>query len=329
VITPFASGAADSVQRRSPALIVDDNGALWIFWRELADNRWTLRYNRFSDADLPPSPVGAKAFPPDGSANPRVEADLSVSLLTPPAGGSGPRIWVTWSRREPLDGNGAGTRSWRLASRFKNSVDVAKLDDWSPVVELAGQSGAHDREPFAFQPKDGGPPRAYFSSTRDGSWSIWRSTMDLASHQWAAPTAVTSPPYSDRAPAAFYGPDGAEVLAFRSARPVTYPSAQYSSTVTSDVRYCGSSTLRSGNAGQLALMGGPADFTSYFAFAGQPGDRTDADLIAGDTLGIYVNTGDDDKEALANRGGRLLDVIGEFLPATTRVVVMSYQEGTV
>jgi phage tail-like protein len=324
-VIPFVVDDQDSVQRRSPAVLVDDDNGLWVFWRELAGDRWTLRYQRFSGAEPVLSPAAAMTFPLDGRADPRVETDLSVSLLSAAAGQPGPRISVLWARREPLNQDGSGQRAWRVGARFKLSTDVSKVDDWSSVVELPGLPGAHDREPFAFQ-TGGGPLIAYLSSTRDGSWSIWRSTLDPATRTWGPPSPVTGPPYSDRAPVAFQ--IGQEVrLAYRSARPVVYRSARSASSVTVDVRYCGSTTLRAGNGGQVALMGGPADFTAYTSDAGPPGGRTDADLIARDTLGVYVDTTGVDAVDVDSGRRRLVEVMGEFLPVTTRAVVIPTKDG--
>ncbi len=324
-IVPFVTDAQDRVQRRSPAALVDDDNGLWVFWRELTADRWILRYQRFSGAEPALSPAAAVTFPLEGREDPRVEADLSVSLVKPAAGQPGPRICALWARREPLNQDGSGQRCWRVAARFKASADVSRTDDWSAVVELPGQPGAHDREPFGFQ-TGSGPLTAFFSSTRDGSWSIWRSTVDPATRTWAPARAVTVPPYSDRVPVAFRVGEDLRV-AYRSARPLVYRSARSASSVTVDVRYCGSTTLRSGNGGQVALMGGSADFTAYTSDAGPPGGRTDADLIARDTLGIYVDTTGVDAADVDSGRRRLVAVMGEFLPVTTRAVVIPTKDG--
>lgn len=319
-ITPFVTGPGDTVQRKSPAVLMDDADRLWMFWRERGDHGWVLKYRRYA-ADVTPAPTGATAFPRDGDEDPRVDGDVAVTLTG--RGGPGPRIWVVWARRELPDAQGAALRSWRVASRFKAGTGEP-ADDWSPIVELDGQPGAHDREPFPFAASDG-TLTAYFGSTRDGSWSVWSAAMDPTTHVWGAPDALTEPPYSDRTPAVF---DNAGVtVVYRSARPIRYPSARISTAATSDVRYCGSTTLRTANASLLGRMGTDDDVAAYTPYAGDPAARTDADLIAGDTLGLYVKTagvGDTEGQQLRRR---LNDVLHEFLPATTRAVVIPMTNG--
>lgn len=322
-IQTLQAGTDDIAERRAPAALVDATGTLWLFWLERSSTGWKLRYNCFTGRPWVPTADAAKDFPDDGRTDPRVESSVSV-LFRPPRSGDPAaafrRIWVLWSRRERVPDAPEQTR-WRVVSRFKNDTDPSVVSDWGPLAALPVEDERHhDHEPSVLVDAQGNLT-AFWSSTRDGSWSIWQASIDVTTHTWGPPTAVTGPPFSDRSPLAF-DLAGEVVLAFRSTRSVSYRSAMYQATTTSDRRYSGSPTLRTTNTAQIALRGNYEDFTTYTYDAGPPGGRTDADWYAQDTIGIYPKTGTADRAAVAAGRDRLRQTLLEFLPATNRAVLM-------
>jgi hypothetical protein len=294
--------------------LVDTTGALWLFWLERSGSRWMLRYNRFTGDPWVPTAAAANDFPDEGSAAPGVESGVSVLFRAPQPGDPSPpppRIWVLWSREESVPGAPEQTR-WRVVSRCKDSTDVRITSDWSSVAVLPVTDELHhDREPSALVDAAGNLT-AFWSSTRDGSWSIWQVTINPATHQWGAPTAVTEPPFSDRVPLAFELA-GEVVLVYRSNRSVAYKSLRCQTTVTTDRRYSGSTTLRTTNSAQIALRGSYDDFTTYISHAGR---------YARDAIGIYLEPDTDDPAATAAGWDRLRQALPEFLPATNRAVLV-------
>lgn len=313
--------ADPDVERRSPAVLVDASGALWLFWLERSGRGWKLRYNCFTGEPWAPTASAAKDFPADNGSDPRVESSVSV-LFRPPQPGEpsrGARIWVLWSRQERVPGEPEQTR-WRVVSRFKNGTDPSVTDDWSSIAVLpVADTLHHDREPSALVDATGNLT-AFWSSTRDGSWSVWQADIDPAAHNWGQPAAVTGPPFSDRAPLAFNL--GQEVvLTYRSNRSVIYPSPRYQATTTADRRYSGSTTLRTTNTAQIALRGDYRDFTTYISDC-----RSDDRRYAREIVGLYLEPKEDDPDPAAGRD-RLQRALPEFLPATNRAVLMISTRG--
>lgn len=324
----------DTAERQCPAVLVDATGALWLFWLERSDSGWRLRYNHFAGKPWTPTAVAAQDFPDDGDEDPRVESGVSV-LFRPPQPGDPAdpfrRIWVLWSRREHVPGSPEQTR-WRVVSRFKNDTDPRVVSDWSSVAVLpVDDERHHDREPSALVHGDGNVT-AFWSSTRDGSWSVWQADIDLTAHGWGRPTAVTGPPFSDRVPLAF-NLAGEVVVAYRSNRSVTYRSPSYQATTTVDRRYSGSTTLRTTNTAQIALRGDYDDFTTYTSDVsrrpspavqtlGAAGADAGHGRYARDTVGLYLEPGPADTAVTVASQERLRQALPEFLPACNRAVLM-------
>lgn len=309
----------DTAERQSPAVLVDADRALWLFWLERSGSGWKLRYNRNTGEPWAPTAAVAEDFPDDGGEDPRVESSVSV-LFRPPQPGDPAafrRIWVLWSRRERVPGAPEQTR-WRVVSRFKDDTDPSVVSDWGSVAVLpAADELHHECEPSALVHGDG-TVTAFWSSTRDGSWSVWQANIDLTAHRWGTPTAVTGPPFSDRAPLAF-NLAGEVVLAYRSNSSVTYQSPRYQATTTTDRRYSGSTTLRATNTAQIALRGDYDDFTTYTTNTTY---TTDAKPYARGTVGLYLEPGAEIPAAITAGRGRLRQALPEFLPATNRAVLM-------
>jgi phage tail-like protein len=312
-VQTLTAGPEDIVERRSPAVQVDGSGALWLFWRERSAVGWTLRYNRFTGQPWAPTVEGAKDFPAGDGKDPRVESDVSLAFR--PAGPGRPaRICVLWSRQENVPGQ-PGQSRWRVVSRTKDGTDFADAD-WGGVVPLPVEDVTqHDREPSALIDADGALT-VFWSSTRDGSWSVWQASLDLNAHSWGTPTRVTGGSFSDRWPLACVLA-GEVVLTYRSNRALTYRSARYATT-TVDGRYSGATTLRTTNAVQIAQRGSYDDFTVYTYDAG----RTDADLYARDTVGIFLDASKAADQSAEAGSDRLRRALPEFLPATARAVLL-------
>jgi hypothetical protein len=326
-VATFRDGHADRTERKAPAALVDDADALWLFWLERSGAGWKLRYNRFADTPLTPTPAGSVAFPDDDDADPRVESDVFV--LFRPACEGDPRaafrrLWVLWSRREPVAGEPEQTR-WRVVSRFKDGTDPANDDDWGKVSVLTPRdTHDHDREPAAMVAADGNLA-AFWSSTRDGSWSVWQAEIDVAAHAWETRAPVTGPPFSERAPLPFRLA-GDLVLAYRSNCSLTYPSRVYRATQTTDRRYSGSTTVRTTNAAAIALRGRYEDFATYIYDTGAAASRTDDDWYARDTVALYLQPDTDDPAAVRAGRERIRRLLSEFLPATDRAVLLTTPE---
>ncbi|WP_119730197.1 hypothetical protein [Thermomonospora amylolytica] len=323
-VTTFRDGPADPSERKAPAALVDGDGALWLFWLERSPgSRWGLRYGRFARTPWDPAPAGSVAFPDDGGADPRVESDVLVLFRPPQEGDPGEgfrRVWVLWARQEPIAGDPEQTR-WRIACRVKDGTDLADLGDWGPVFSLVpADERDHDREPAAFVGADGGL-EVLWSSTRDGSWSVWQASVDVAANAFGPAAPVTRPPFSERAPLPFRMGDDL-MLVYRSNRSLTYDSPAYRAIQTTDRRYSGSTTVRTGNAAAIALHGDYEDFIAYVRDAGSAAGRTDKNRYARDTIGLYLQPDTADPADIDTGKERIRRVLPEFLPATVRAVLL-------
>ena len=304
---PFA--AADP---RAPAALLDGTGNVWLFWLERIGQHRQLRYSRHDGAAWG-APV---TFPLDAGAAPRVESDLFVLFDA-----AATRIWVFWSRESVL----AGDQTRReIAYRVKAD---ASFDDanWGSINTLPRPSGAdyHDREPAArFHPA--GQLELYWSSNRGGQgYGVWRSALTgETTNTWDAAQRLTDGPYTQRAPLAL----AMEVdtwLIFRSNESLSYPSAVYGATVSTDFRYAGSTTVDTRNAGKIGLRGAFEDFATYTYDTGPLGQRGNDDWYARDTIGLYLDTDTLDAERIAAGIDRIRNVLGEFMPVTDRAVFVT------
>jgi hypothetical protein len=212
-----------------------------------------------------------------------------------------------------------------VAYRVKDGLDPADAGDWGPVRTLAKDDPeAHDREPFA-RVDEGGDLELFWASTRDGGWSIQRADVTAASGDAGPAEPVTAPPWSQRAPVAI--PDGDDLLLLlRSNRGVEYTSAAYGAMRTFDNRYAGATTLHVRDGAKLAQRQTYDDFLTYTYDAGATGpagpERSEDDWYARDTLGLYLEPDTLDADEVAAGSERLRGVLGEFLPATDRAVLI-------
>jgi hypothetical protein len=259
-------------------------------------------------------------FPLDGGQETRVEGDIFI--LFHPAEGPARRFWVFWTRKE-LTGEPGQTRS-TLVYRVKDNTN---LDDtgWSGVLSLSTlPPDYHDREPAAFVNTDGNI-ELFLSSNRNGSWSIWQRTLDVAADTWGIEEQVTHKPYSQRAPFPL-AIDGIMFLIYSSNESLSYTSEVYGATETVDFRYAGSTTVHTRDAEKIALRGKFKDFQRYTYDAGKDGQRTNEDWYGRDTIGLYLKNDTMDNEKIKAGIDRLQKVLGEFMPITDRAVFFTQSD---
>ena len=304
---PFGN---DGVERRHAFAVVDDAGKLWLFWLERAGIRWQLKYNQYSDGVW----GSTITFPLDGGQDPRVDVDFFV-LFHPTEGPDG-RLWVFWARQEPT--GEPDQMRWILVYRIKANFNL-DATGWGNIQSFSTLPPEyHDREPSAFVNAEGNI-ELFWSSNRDGSWSIWQRTHDMEADTWRTEVQVTANPYSQRDPLPLNVSDGLLIL-YRSNESLTYDSQVYRATKTVDFRYSGSTTVNSRNAAKIALRGKFEDFQTYTYDAGINEERTDNDRYARDTIGLYLDQKTMDTEEIVSGVSRIRKVLTEFMPITDRPV---------
>jgi phage tail-like protein len=320
---PVRGLGAPDAQRRDPAVAVEGTGAtaaLWLFWRELGpDGRWRLRYQRRTGPTWEPGPDGIHDFPSEQAGDPRVEASPSAAV------GQGV-LWLWWARRTAVAG---GSTRWRVAMRTKTTLD----DDtagWGEVTELPADPAVHDREPTGQAEADG--VSVLFSSTRDGSWSVFQVGVDAQAHTWGTPTAVTTEEFTDRSPVAIPAraadhptPGDTAAVLYRSSRSITYPSTRYRAAVTVDRRYSGTVTVQATNQARLKL-GGKVDDVLTYTCSARPLTAVvskDPAPIAADVVVLHMRPPPSADQAGIDAGvARLIAVLPDFLPATIRARIV-------
>ncbi|MER2626765.1 MAG: hypothetical protein ABTS22_22890 [Accumulibacter sp.] len=300
--------------RRSPVATVDDTGAVWLFWLEGTATGWAGKLNRHDGVQWLPAAVD---FPLDAGQDPRVEGDLFL-LFHPTSVNQ--RLWLFWARHEP--GGPAGQSRWTIAYRVKQGLDPAAAD-WSPVRLLPKAApDNHDREPSPLVAADGNL-EIFWSSTRNGGWTLWRDSLDIAAFTFGAAVELAGTPFSNRAPLAVDTGSGT-LLAYRSNESLEYTSAVYGATRTIDGRYGGTTTADTRNAAKLGLRGEFEDFQTYTYDAGSNGVRTNDDRVARDTIGLFLTPpGIVDPNETKAIVSRLANALAEFMPITERAVFIT------
>jgi hypothetical protein len=313
-LSALDSFAADDIQRRQPWAVTDNAGMLWLFWLELVGQQWQLRYNRYDGANW--ALDDPATFPLDAGTDPRVEGPPFVVFH--PTDAAQP-LWVFWARTEPIDA--PGQRRWRIVYRVKASLDPSAAD-WSVIRALPpGPAESHDREPAALV-KTNGDVELFWSSTRNGSWSIWRTTVNRTTHAWGTAEMLINSSYTQCDPLPISTAAGT-MLVYRANESVTYTSSVYRATETVDMRYAGSTTIDVRNTAKRALGKEKkfGDFQTYTSDVGQNGKRTNENWYARETVGLYVP--DTTDQAVIQRNQNLLrNALREFLPASVRTVLV-------
>jgi hypothetical protein len=300
--------------RRMPAAVADATGGVWLFWCEQTPSGWRVRYSRHDGTNWLPAPVD---LPPDGAADPRVEADLIV-LFHPTSASQ--RLWLFWARHEA--GGPPGQTRWTIAYRIKQGLDPA-VSDWSSVRLLPKAAAAdHDREPAPIL-ASGGNIELFWSSSRAGGWTLWRAVLDIATLALGAAQQIAATPFSNRAPQAVDTGNGT-LLTFRSNESMAHTSAVYGATRTLDTRGAGTTTVDVRNLAKQALRGQFEDFQGYTYDSGQSGVRTNNDRVARDTIGLFLTPpAGTDAATIQAMLSRLANVVPEFMPITERAVFIT------
>ena len=314
-VTPFsqlAPFAAADTQRRQPWAVTETSGMLWLFWLELVGQQWQLRYNRYDGVNWA-LPIAPATFPLDTGADPRVEGPPFVVFH--PTDTAQP-LWVFWARTEPI--GTSGQRRWRIVYRVKASLNPSTMD-WSAIRALPpGPAESQDREPAALV-KTNGDVELFWSANRNGSWSIWRATVNRATHAWGAAEMLINSPYTQCDPLPISTAAGT-MLVYRANESVPYTSSVYGATETVDMRYAGSTTVDVRNTAKRNLRGQFGDFQTYTSDVGKNGVRTNDNRYARETVGLYVTPDTTDPAVIQRNQTLLRNALREFLPAPVRTV---------
>lgn len=307
---PFANLEAE---RKKPLVTADNTGGLWLFWLERVGAQWQMKYSRYDGSAWGP----AVSFPLDGGQDPRVEGDPFV--LFHPSEGPARRLLVFWARQEPT-GEPGQTR-WTVVYRVKENTNL-DASGWSSVRTLSTVPPEyHDREPAAFV-NAAGDIELFWSSNRDGNWSIWQRTLDVAADTWGPEQQGAVTTYSQRDPLPLSIADDT-LLIYHSNESLSYASQVYGATETIDFRYAGCTTVHTRDAEKIALRGEFEDFQTYTYDAGKDGKRANEDWYARDTIGLYLEPSTMDAEKLNSGIARIGKVLKEFMPITDRAVFVT------
>ena len=287
---------------------------LWLFWLELLGQQWQLRYNRYDGTNW--TLAVPATFPVDAGADPRVGGPPFVVFHPTDAA---QRLWVFWARTEPV--GASGERRWRIVYRVKARLNPSAAD-WSAIRALPpGPALSQDREPAALV-KTNGDVELFWSSTRNGSWSIWRATVNRTNHTWGTAEMLINSPYTQCDPLPIPRTAGT-MLVYHANESVKYTSAVYAATETVDHRYAGSTTVDVGNTAKHALWGTFGDFQNFTSDVGQDGERTNADRYARETVGLYLTPDTTDPAVIQRHENLLRNALREFLPAPVRTVFVT------
>lgn len=296
-------------ERKTPAVVVDRDDNLCLFWLERNGTSWQMKYKRFSIADGEPNPTNSIIMG-NGTASGK-ESDLFALFDD-----ARQNLFIFWAYKDPIGGT-AQTR-WQIAYQAKEGTDPGVLN-WSGVQVLPkATSDYNDREPAAMINVDGNL-ELFWSSDQDGSWSIWRSVWNIGANNWEAAEQIIKTPYSQRDPLPILL-DAGTWLVCHSNESVPYSSTVYGATKTLDARYAGCTTVDTHNATKLALREQYEDFQTYTYDTGQQGIPTDEDWYRRDTIGLYLDPDTDERELIVYNQHLIKGVLKEFLPIQVRPV---------
>ncbi|MEI7771791.1 MAG: hypothetical protein WCI67_17495, partial [Chloroflexales bacterium] len=277
--------------RRAPCAVAHA-GALWLFWREPDDAGWRLHASRFD----------GRSWETPAPLDPRVEDDLFALS-------DGQQLWLFWARHERVTDGADARIAWRIA--YQSYAQAA----WGAAQSLAAPYAADEREPAALVGPQG-QIELFWSSTRDGSWSLWHG--DLANLAGTTQQ-ITRGPFSERAPLPLTDGEGT-LLVYRSSASVAYTSPTYSATHTLDTRYAGCTTLGAQTAARSGLWRKFSDFGAYTYDTGPRGVPDNSTWYARDTVGIYLRAETDDSAEIETNRQRIERFLREFLPIQVRLV---------
>ena len=310
----FALGPAlgdppgNTPDRKDPALTADASGNLWLFWREREVGRWVLHYSRRSAGTWAPS----VRFPDDGGDDPQVEGRPSV--VGP---GSGPNVlWVAWTREVPADTAGQTRQVVLVRAKTTANPDAT---GWGAVRVVSTTPPAyHDTDPALYISPDGEAALA-IASDRTDRFATYIRVYNSGTDTWAAAEAVPAAPAGQRFPQPV-ARNAATWLFVRSVRPPVYQSDQPGGLRSVDMRYHGSVATHVRRTALLDEQGRFDDALAYTSDLGANGVRTDADRVAADTLGVFLNPTVSDASHVRHGIGQMRQVARHFVPAVRRAV---------
>ena len=329
--------------RKFSCIVTDGSNGLWLFWLERNSRHWRLKYNLYDGTDwVLPEP---KIFPVDGTTQPDVHT-LPFVLFN--ANDAARPLWVFWARKEKF---ATGTY-WRIAFRFKGSLDPENEGDWSAVQLFPNDppdAAFDDLEPAVFA-NSAGEIELFWSSSRGRSRSIWYSRLlNVGTNEWQDPERITSGPYSQGDPLPIVTGDTLRLI-YRSNQSLTYPGETYHATLTTDFRYAGSTALDTRNTDKLAISRLYDDFQTYSYDTRRPGEITEDSengvssaeteledpvdqedeqkreaRYARDRIGVFLSRGIEDEVTLLRKRSIVRSEIKKFLPIQVRPVFLDVQ----
>ncbi|MEZ4727626.1 MAG: phage tail protein [Caldilineaceae bacterium] len=294
--TLFAEQGGSLIERKQPWVVAVAEKELWLFWLERTTAQWQLRYSRYDGNQW----GRATTFPALTTAGFDGAQDLFV------LNGPGNKLYLFWSRRVLASD---GQKYWRIVYQVQQHDN-----SWDPPVELPAPPEADDREPAAII--SGDTVELFWSSNRQGSWSIWHCTLadsQLASPIDGADAARTPLPLATEA---------GVTLFYRSSATIAYtnPTARVS---TLDTRYAGCTTVDPRNRTQIAQRGRFEDVTTYTYDTSPARWPHDTPLYARDTIGIYFPDEVADDPQHQENLRQIEYFLTNFLPIQIRLVFPS------
>gem|GEM_PF-974430 len=299
-----------STDRRSPHAVVHD-GNLWLFWQERLETGWRLRYLKASTfAGM--EQQTHEDFPdikPGQPVDPGVEDDFFA--VSDPVNQQWLRFF--WAGREGSEPSGQPSHQtrWHLFQRIHDGTN------WGDVKSIPSGGDADDRDPMAMEVD--GKLELWWSSNRDGSWSIWCSELDRDTDVWKPAHRITSGLYDQRTPLLFS--DGEETLLFyRSTEAIIRTSSTDSATYTLDTRYSGCTTVNTLNQQRIGAFKMFEDFTSYTYDTGPQGKPDNTTWYSPNTVGIYLRVKTGDVAQIETKRQLATEFLQAFLPIQVRLV---------
>ena len=283
-----------------PSAFEDSSGQVWLFFASRRSGSWNLWYTRFAGGSWGvPKPLTAGLSP---DREPSATIDLASG-----------RIWVFWSRKK-------SSGLWNVFSRRTTKLDFGTIADadWTEAESSPAPADFDNREP-AVLVTGADALDLYFASNRADGWNVWRKTASSAAQ--GAEAAVTSGPFTRRAPAALVSEGGGVIVWLRSNESQLYASTLYSAATTLDARYAGSVTIDTRNPARVRLGGSYADIMRYtYDTPKTDVAQESARRYSHDTIGVFLTPDTQDQQLIVRNQALIAQVLRRFLPIQARAV---------